>query len=159
MMEVAEFRSGAVAGLVATAPMTAAMKIMKKQLPWYEQYPLPPKQITMSIGRKMGHYKQHFEPLQSSLSWLSHFGYGAAAGTVYAFVTRPFKKIPGIVKGMIFGLLVWAAGYLGWLPAFGIMRPAHKQPLRRTALMIAAHLIWGGVLGLLVEKLEKKDEG
>jgi HPt (histidine-containing phosphotransfer) domain-containing protein len=38
---------------------------------------------------------------------------------------------------------------MGWLPALGILKPATKQPLPRTSLMIGAHLIWGAVTGLL----------
>lgn len=35
--------------------------------------------------------------------------------------------------------------------------PATKHPARRNALMIAAHVVFGAALGLLVERLEKAD--
>jgi putative membrane protein len=38
------------------------------------------------------------------------------------------------------------------LAALGILKPATEHPPRRNALMIAAHLIWGAVLGALVGK-------
>ncbi len=43
------------------------------------------------------------------------------------------------------------------MPALRILRPATEHPARRTALMIGAHIIWGSVVGLIVEVLDDKD--
>ena len=43
------------------------------------------------------------------------------------------------------GVAVWAASYFGWIPAMGLLSPAHRHPPARNALMIAAHLVWGAV--------------
>lgn len=157
-MLVSELRNGAVAGLVATAPMSIAMKAMKEELPWYERYALPPRIITRKFGQKSGLMEDRNEPGESILTLLAHFGYGAAVGALYAPIAHKLKKIPALVKGMVFGLVVWATSYFGLLPALGLMRPAHKQPFRRTALMIAAHLVWGAVLGLLAERGMDKEK-
>ena len=53
---------------------------------------------------------------------------------------------------MAYGLAVWTTGYLGLLPALGALRPATEHPPRRTALMIAAHVVWGAALGLLADR-------
>ncbi|MCA1636528.1 MAG: hypothetical protein LC802_23280 [Acidobacteria bacterium] len=55
-------------------------------------------------------------------------------------------------------MAVWAGSYLGWLPAAGILRPATEHPPRRTALMIAAHVVWGVAAGLVVESLTDDGE-
>lgn len=44
----------------------------------------------------------------------------------------------------------------GLLPTVGILRPAIEQPPRRTAPMIAPHVVWGGVLGALAGGGRKK---
>jgi hypothetical protein len=37
-----------------------------------------------------------------------------------------------------------------------MMKPAHQHPMRRSALMIGAHIIWGAAAGLLMNKLTPK---
>ena len=32
---------------------------------------------------------------------------------------------------------------MGWIPAFGMLKPATGHPARRNAVMIAAHFVWG----------------
>jgi NO-binding membrane sensor protein with MHYT domain len=49
----------------------------------------------------------------------------------------------------LFGLGVWATSYLGWLPVFGVRQPVTYDPVARTGLMIAAHLVWGTAAGLV----------
>ncbi len=46
-------------------------------------------------------------------------------------------------RGMLFGLLVWIVSYLGLLPGLRVLTPATEHPVRRSALMVAAHLVWG----------------
>ena len=36
-----------------------------------------------------------------------------------------------------------AAAYMGWIPAFGLLRPATDHPNRRNLLMLGAHFAWG----------------
>lgn len=139
---------GAIAGCVATAPMTWAMEVMHRRLPSPERYPLPPRQIAMRVADQAG-VKEHLDETERlGLTLLAHFGMGTAAGAVYGLVASGQSR-PGPLTGAGYGLMVWAGNYLGLLPALGILRPATSHPLRRTALMIAAHLVWGTVLGTL----------
>src|SRR5262249_36443677 len=64
-----------------------------------------------------------------------------------------------VVKGTAYGLAVWAGSYLGLLPALGILSPATRHPPRRTALMIAAHVVFGSALGVFTDLLEKAGQG
>ena len=32
---------------------------------------------------------------------------------------------------------------MGWIPAFGLLEPASRHPLRRNLTMIVAHFAWG----------------
>lgn len=138
---------GAAAGLVATVPMTLFMRSIWKRLPEQEQYALPPRQITRNVIRPRRFFRISPEK-QTLLTLLLHFLFGAAAGSAYGLVE---EKIPlrESVKGPLAGLVVWAGSYLGWIPAMGILPPATEHPWRRNAMMIAAHLIWGLVLGVI----------
>ncbi len=143
---------GALAGLVATAPMSAAMKLMHEQLPRHEQYPLPPRAVTMEVAERAGLREHLDEPEREGLTWASHFAYGAGCGAAYALLAGG-KRLPPALAGASFGLAVWAGSYLGWLPAAGLLRPATEHPTRRNALMIAAHLVWGATAGVVLDRL------
>lgn len=148
---------GALAGLAATGPMTLAMKLMHEQLPREEQYPLPPRQVTESLAQKAGVNEHLDEEEREAATWVSHFAYGAACGALYGAVSG--EKIDGhpLLAGTGFGLTVWAASYLGWLPAAGLLSPATEHPARRTALMITAHVVWGATTGAAVGRLSDDD--
>jgi putative membrane protein len=55
----------------------------------------------------------------------------------------------GVGSGMAFGLAAWCGSYLGWLPAFNMRASAANETARRNAMMIVAHLVWGGAMGYL----------
>ncbi len=151
------FAAGALAGLLATAPMTLAMVALFRRLPEEEQYPLPPAEITMTVAEATGvdeHLHDDTERLEATLA--AHFGYGTAAGLVYAPLAAKIP-LPPLVKGSLYGLTVWTVSYLGLLPAAHILTPATEHPARRNALMIGANVLWGAVTALLVERFAGKE--
>lgn len=150
-MLISHVLSGALAGLVATGPMTAAMQLMQQFVPFWKRRRLPPEEITAKLAEHRLLGKRLPKPAHLTLTWLSHLGYGAAAGSIYAPLAHKVP-LPPVVKGVIFGLLVWLVSYLGWLPALGVMRPATQQPTSRNTLMIIAHIVWGGLMGMLAER-------
>ena len=151
---------GALAGLAATAPMTAAMMLGHRRLPWHERYPLPPRQITMRVASAVGVRKYLDEDKKRGMTLVAHYGYGAAMGTLFGAMTGTASKDQpacNIGQGMAFGLGVWAAGYLGLLPALGIFRPATQHPTRRNLLMVGSHVVWGASLAQLYRTLQTTD--
>jgi len=146
--------SGAVAGLTATVPMTAAMAGMHRLLPPEESYPLPPRLITENVLEKVEADDQLPEEGKRELAVVNHFAYGAAMGAIYASGLEALDTKPSVANGVFFGLGVWAGSYQALLPLAGLFPPAHKQPAARNALMIAAHVVWGAALGLTLQKLE-----
>ncbi len=143
--------AGLAAGCIATAPMTLFMALAFQALPAGEKYPLPPREITIDLADKAGVDEALGETSRRGLTFVAHFGYGAAMGALYGWVT-PVVPGPELAKGVVFGLLVWAASYLVVLPALGILAPATWHPVRRTALMIAAHVVWGAFLAWMVAR-------
>ncbi len=149
---------GGLAGLTATVPMTLVMLALYRGLPKSEQYALPQVEIIDAVADQAGGHDDRDaasppepgKPLDT-VAVLAHFGYGAASGAAYAALTPPGAARPAL-RGLAFGLALWAASYLGWLPLLGILTPATQHPPRRNAVMIAAHFIWGPVTALLVHR-------
>ena len=142
--------AGAVAGLVATAPMSLAMEALHKQLAFRHRHPLPPRHIVDRGLRMMG--LQADEQERGALTVAGHFGYGAATGAIYGALARPLRP-PPVPAGIAFGMLVWAVSYLAMLPLVGLFRRPQREAGERKALMIAAHVVWGAFLGLLTDRL------
>jgi uncharacterized membrane protein YagU involved in acid resistance len=80
-------------------------------------------------------------------SFVSHLGFGATVGAMYGPLAR-IVPLPSVLKGIVWGIAVWFANYLGWLPVVGMAEAATRQPLHRNTLMIAAHIVWGAVTGV-----------
>ena len=134
----------AIAGIVGTAAMTAAMRGLHGRLPPAERYPLPPREIE---ERTIGF---DGEGAAEDLTLLAHFGFGAGAGAAMTAA-----KIPGPVLGSALGVVVWLGSYMGWVPASRILRPATTHPWRRNLLMIAVHLVWGSVTAATAKDIDK----
>jgi hypothetical protein len=149
----AALAGGALAGLGATVAMTAFMAAAFRLLPKWQQYPLPPRLVTVDLASRAGVVEAiDEEPATTAATAVGHFGYGAAGGALYA-LAAPRLGLPAGAKGALFGLLFWAASYLGWIPLAGVLAPPTRHPPQRTALMIGAHLVYGTVTGLLADRL------
>jgi uncharacterized membrane protein YagU involved in acid resistance len=143
---------GVICGIAATGPMSVVMVLLHRRLPARERYPLPPREITSKAVERVVEPDEISPATRSVLTWLAHFGYGGAAGAFYAEAER---RLPGraSVRGPLFGLLLWMVSYLGLLPGLRVLTPATEHPLRRNALMIAAHLVWGWFLAIFYQVL------
>ena len=146
---------GALSGAIATVPMTVAMVAMHRALPPSEKYPLPPSLITENLEQKAGVVDQVDRKEHRALTMVSHFGYGALCGGLFALAlhTRAPRTSTSVGAGVLFGLGVWGTSYLGLLPALRLLGSAKNIPPRRNALMIAAHVVWGAALGLALKAL------
>jgi hypothetical protein len=139
--------AGAVAGFVATGAMTLVMQQLHRRLPVRERYPLPPRLITERIIAPP-------DAVSAGVTLAAHFAYGAATGALYPAAKAVVGTAPA-TGGASFGVLVWAASYLGWIPAAGVLTAALHHPARRNALMIAAHVVWGTTTALLYHRLHQ----
>ena len=143
---------GATAGFLGTIPMTIFMLAMHRFLPKWQQYALPPQEITDELANRADLEKHMDKKERLSAALVSHFGYGATMGAIYSLISKRIP-LPYLLKGTIFGLVVWVASYLGLLPALGISQSADEEPVRRNLLMIAAHVVWGSTTGILADML------
>jgi hypothetical protein len=146
---------GAIAGAVATGPMTVFMLVAHRYLPLHQRTSLPPRAITMDLLKRVN-LKQHMNRKQRKrATWIAHVAYGTGIGATYGSFSRAIP-LPPAVKGIIFALLVWAGSYLGWLPAFDVSGSAPDQSRLRNLLMIGAHVVWGAVAGPIAARFEHR---
>jgi hypothetical protein len=148
--------------------MSVAMEVMNRELPVRHEEPFPPRVITQRMARRAGVEQELDEGEHRAAAWVSHFGYGGAMGAVYAFLDERVRpRLPRAIRGMpsaaldvahgtAFGLAVWAASYLGWLPAAGIMKPATRQRPANNAVIVASHVVYGAALGLVAGALRRR---
>jgi hypothetical protein len=136
---------GSVAGAVGTAAMSALMLAAGRAGLIGRQ---PPEAIARTATRRVTGAEPHGDTA-NVLSSVSHLGFGVASGALYAALPAP-DVVPPPVRGAAFGVAVWAASYLGWVPrVLGALPSAEDDRDDRVAVMIAAHLVYGGVLGAL----------
>lgn len=137
---------GAVAGAIATLPMSAVMYAAREK-GWMGEY--PPEVIardaleTVDIRPNDG--------VNDAVATVAHLGFGATAGALFGLLHKELDlPLPRLAQGVAYGLLVYAASYDGWIPAMRIMpEPEEDRPGRQPS-MIAAHVVYGAVLGALL---------
>jgi hypothetical protein len=82
-------------------------------------------------------------------------GYGTTFGLLYA-TSRPEVKNM-LLEGGLLGLVTWGAGYLGWLPATGLMPPITKQEPQQIVGPILSHIVFGIITVGLYRLLHQRD--
>lgn len=138
---------GAVAGAIATLPMSAVM-YASKQAGLMGEYP---PEIIADKGLQTAGVPPDRD-VNDATATVAHVAFGAGAGTLFALLRRQTRLgVPAVVEGIGFGLLVYAVSYNGWIPAVHIMPPPeHDRPGRQPSL-VAAHVVYGAVLGALLD--------
>ncbi|RIK88572.1 MAG: hypothetical protein DCC67_00545 [Planctomycetota bacterium] len=147
---------GGIAGAIATAPMTWTMKAADRYVPRQSQGRLPPRQITEHALEKAAVKHRLANDHIDALTVAAHYGFGAAAGGLLGAAAGRLP-LPRPIAGAAVGMAVWAASYLGWLPAAKVRRSAIEEPAGRNMQMIVAHLVWGAVAGSLLDAVSVRE--
>ncbi len=143
---------GAIAGTLATVPMTLFMFSTQRFLPKGQRYDLPPEIITKELAER-ANVKQHMNKAQIlAATTASHFGYGATMGVLYSILGRRLP-LTSSLKGTLFGFVIWVASYQALLPLLGFSESSHETT-QRNLMMIAAHVVWGVVTGVVTDVLK-----
>jgi hypothetical protein len=91
------------------------------------------------------------ESAADALSVWAHLAYGTACGAAYALVEPALPpSVDRIGAGATFGILVALLSYEIWVPRLGALPPLHRQRPRRRWPLVAAHVVYGVVLGVTV---------
>lgn len=136
---------GAAAGAGATVAMqgmlTASQKWLPQTTPPMQQDPAAYMLHQAGSALPVGARERVPEKVQKGAGSLLHFGYGATAGLLYGAL-RP--EDPNVLRdGLLLGLGVWAAGYLGWLPRAGLMPPVTQQRPAQVIGPVVQHALFG----------------
>jgi hypothetical protein len=130
---LARIWAGALAGVLATAAMTAVLRRGRDLLPVGERYSLPPTEMMQAV------IPSHDSRRLGDRALVAHFAYGALCGGLLALIGASRT----VSSAGLSGVAVWAGSYLGWAPALGLLKPATRHPWRRNLLMLLSHLVWG----------------
>ncbi|NYI07195.1 hypothetical protein [Allostreptomyces psammosilenae] len=137
---------GAVAGVAGTTAMSTMMEGAGRLSGLREQ---PPRTVMRALlpGRAQP------RPVERSAAVLGHLGFGATSGALFGVLTA--GRRPPSWLGAAYGLAVWAASYEGWIPAAGILPPAHRDHPHRAATLALAHLPYGVVTARALRRMRR----
>lgn len=142
---------GAVAGAVATVPMSLVMLAAGRAGFMGEQ---PPRLVSMKALRAAtATDASRREPMRSVATAALHVAFGAAAGAGFATALRRASERAPVTSGIATGLAVWAVSYAGWIPALGVLPPPWRDRPGRPGSMLAAHVVYGASLGRTLASL------
>jgi hypothetical protein len=136
---------GAVAGIAATFALSTAKRAIEKRTP-SAKVPMRkdagafvveraesmlPRRAVARIPRKVESVAQQSARLL----------YGAGFGALYSLARTDAEGV--LLEGAALGLAVWAAGYLGWLPATRLMPPLTRQRPPQILAPVLEHVLYG----------------
>lgn len=134
---------GAAAGVVATGAMSLLMVGARRA---GVMGAMPPEKITARFLNRLGVRRSRRQ--QDAAATVMHFAFGALGGALFG-PSRGRGPLPPVLRGVLFGSAVWFVSYQGWVPGLGIMPPPGRDRPGRPQAMLAAHWVYGAVLGLL----------
>jgi hypothetical protein len=116
--------------------------------------------MTWQAERLLPDHARHRVPerLESLSATGLHLAYGTTFGVLYGLLRPRAAASPGqvVIEGSLLGLACWAVGYLGWLPATGLMPPVTKQKPAQVAGPIIQHIAYGIAAVAAFDWLRKK---
>ena len=137
---------GALSGFVGTTVMqgvrSASQRWLPETMPPIEQEPgaFMVKQAEESLSGKAGASVP--ATVETAAAQSLAVGYGLTAGGLYgALRSRGDSSV--LLDGAVLGLGVWAVGYLGWLPASGLMPSLNQQTPKERIAPALRHVIFG----------------
>jgi hypothetical protein len=110
--------------------------------------------IERAVGRRLP------ERLHGLAVRHSRWPYGVLFPTLFGAIGQRLVRLErpshAALAGALLGIGVWAIGYLGWLPATGLVRPIHRQPPGRTISSLAAHAAYGIAAVMPIYLIERR---
>jgi hypothetical protein len=138
---------GVVGGLAGAAAHTTVMLVARST---GLGGTLPPRAITDRMLHHLGIHPKH--ETRTALAAANHVGYGMATGALFGVAMPRMSRPRSMLAGAAYGLALWFTSYEGWVPAIGALPPARRDRPDRQAMLIAAHVAFGTVLGAIAAK-------
>lgn len=143
---------GAVAGVAGAVVMTIPIVVSQRLRLFHTP---PPEEISDNVARRTWLLPDPSHRVFPVLWIAAHLGYGATCGTLFSLLRRWLPGwLPGSARsaGPVFGLSVWAVGYLGFVPALRLYPWPANDSRPRQVVMIVAH----GLFGLTVAGVDDR---
>lgn len=142
---------GVIAGFAGTIVMSVVMLVLKRA--GMEPGELEPKEVAGNVEEKIG-VRSLLSWRAFEVSWITlHFRYGSTSGAGYALARKIAGPVRPALAGPLFGVLLWALGYCGWLPLSGLYPPPTRVPWRKVAANIIAHTAYGATTAVTYRML------
>lgn len=146
MAEVRErLLRGVLAGLAGTTLMTVMMRVVGPRV--MPEGMLPdkffPEQIVERLEARVGRPEALSGGQETAAALALHFGYGSTMGGVYSILSERLQGVPQPLRGMMYGVMLWAIGFEGWGPALGLLDRTTAKPPKKWLAPIMAHTIYG----------------
>ncbi len=148
------------AGVIATLPMSAVMLAADAVGRMGTQ---PPRRIVDEAAEHTPGPGPSDEARDAAATVL-HLGFGG----LVAVAVLPFLALArrvavardtrGVLAGAAFGLAVYVLNYAGLAPALGVLPPPTRDRPGRQVTMAVAHLVYGLIVGALVNPLARMGE-
>ena len=137
--------AGLAAGVAGTLAIQQTMKAGARWLP-ATQAPLrgdAGRYAVRQVEKRLpGPVQERVPERARELGALSaHLAYGASAGAFYALLRPRGGNV--LRDGVVLGLAVWAAGYLGWLPRAGLLPPVSQHTAPQLLGELGHHAMYG----------------
>ena len=108
---------------------------------------MPPREIVDRTVDRAGAAPDVGRGDRVAITTLAHFAFGTLAGALYGAMVGSRRS--SVMKGVGFGLAVWALAYGVGLPSMGLHPAAADDTSDRNAVLLASHVVWGATLGKL----------
>ena len=128
----------AIAGLVGTAAMTALLLVEPS-------IGLPKIAIGQVLSTSLGLTTAHLA-VGPALGWCLHFGIGIVLAVIYAAAFDARLPGPPIVRGMLYGAMVFVVAQVVFMPLVG-GGFFSRGDLELITGSLLGHLLYGGVIG------------
>jgi hypothetical protein len=150
---------GALGGLAGTI-FVQAMKKLDPKLPEPLRAPEmkgdPFELVLSSAEKKLGARlpEDAHGRTVGGLPWAYGAGWGAGLGLVSPLLgVRSFGK--AAFAGAVMGAACWTAGFVGWMPAAGLVEPIQRQGLSHASASLGGHVVFGVISGLVMHAIDR----
>lgn len=150
--------AGLAAGLAGTAALMAMRMFDQKYAP--RTVPMMKKEPGAYARQAVESASGMTGVLPASAERIADFlpgvAYGAFFGVAYAMLSGQRRRRLPLLDGAVLGSVVYAIGYLGWLPAIGLSKPSWRQRFPEVAGEMLRHVAYGITTAKMYDALEPK---
>jgi hypothetical protein len=151
--------AGAVGGVVGGIAMTVLMtKVAPHVLPADARPNKPaPRKVVEWGERQVGKPQALPQRPEKAAALATHLAYSAATGAGYGLARHALgstaQRVPTPAAGVLFGLVVWAVSFEGFLPLLGVMPRTTEHAPKRWPAPLMGHSVFGAVTALVASAL------